>query len=183
MPQARHPSTGRSGPPIFQKFSQADSTTTRKYGGTGLGLAISKQLVELMGGMIGARSNLGEGSTFWFCLSLDLDAHPQATPVPVADLRMLRALIVDDNEVNRRVLHEQITSWGMRSGSLSSGDQVPGHCASKRAWMTTFPNLSSSAKSSKFCGDGVPHEEQKMRGVKRLQAPRPSSVSPELRLV
>jgi signal transduction histidine kinase/DNA-binding response OmpR family regulator len=109
---------------LFQKFSQADSSTTRKYGGTGLGLAISKQLAELMGGSIGARSSLGEGSTFWFTLPLELDTHPQAAPVPVADLRGLRALIADDNEVNRRVLHEQITSWGMRSESLSSGDQV-----------------------------------------------------------
>ena len=109
---------------LFQKFSQADSSTTRKYGGTGLGLAISKQLAELMGGSIGVRSSHGEGSTFWFTLPLELDTHPQAAPVPVADLRGLRALIVDDNEVNRRVLHEQITSWGMRNGSLSSGDNV-----------------------------------------------------------
>ena len=109
---------------LFQKFSQADSSTTRKYGGTGLGLAISKQLVELMGGSIGVRCSLGEGSTFWFTLPLELDTHPQAAPVPVADLRGLRALIVDDNEVNRRVLHDQITSWGMRSESLSSSDKV-----------------------------------------------------------
>jgi signal transduction histidine kinase/DNA-binding response OmpR family regulator len=109
---------------LFQKFSQADSSTTRKYGGTGLGLAISKQLSELMGGSIGVHSTLGEGSTFWFTLPLQLDTHPQAAPVPVADLRGLRAMIVDDNEVNRRVLHEQITSWGMRNGSLSSAGTV-----------------------------------------------------------
>jgi signal transduction histidine kinase/CheY-like chemotaxis protein len=109
---------------IFQKFSQADGSTTRKYGGTGLGLAISKQLVELMGGSIGVRSSVDEGSTFWFVLSLQLDAHPHASPAPVADLKGLRVLIVDDEEVNRRVLHEQVTSWGMRNGSLASGDQV-----------------------------------------------------------
>jgi signal transduction histidine kinase/CheY-like chemotaxis protein len=109
---------------LFQKFSQADGSTTRKYGGTGLGLAISKQLAELMGGSIGVRSSLGEGSTFWFTLPLELDTHPHAAPVPVADLRGLRAMIVDDNEVNRRVLHEQIASWGMRSTSLSSGHHV-----------------------------------------------------------
>jgi PAS domain S-box-containing protein len=109
---------------LFQKFSQADSSTTRKYGGTGLGLAISKQLTELMGGSIGVRSSLGESSTFWFTLPLQLDTHPQAAPVPVADLRALRALIVDDNEVNRRVLRDQIASWGMRNESLSSGDKV-----------------------------------------------------------
>ena len=109
---------------LFQKFSQADSSTTRKYGGTGLGLAISKQLVELMGGSIGVHSRNGEGSTFWFTLPLELDTHPRVAPVPVAVLRELRVLIVDDNEVNRRVLHEQVTSWGMRSASRSAGDQV-----------------------------------------------------------
>jgi len=109
---------------LFRKFSQVDASTTRKYGGTGLGLAISKQLVELMGGSIGVESRPGEGSTFWFTLPLTLDAQPHAAPVPAADLKDLRVLIVDDNEVNRRVLHKQITSWGMRDGSFSSGEQA-----------------------------------------------------------
>jgi signal transduction histidine kinase/ligand-binding sensor domain-containing protein/DNA-binding response OmpR family regulator len=109
---------------LFEKFSQVDASTTRKYGGTGLGLAISKQLVELMGGSIGVESRPGEGSTFWFTVPLTLDAQPHAAPVPVAELRDLRVLIVDDNEVNRRVLHEQIASWGMRNGSFSSGEQA-----------------------------------------------------------
>jgi signal transduction histidine kinase/CheY-like chemotaxis protein len=109
---------------LFQKFSQVDGSSTRLYGGTGLGLAISKQLVELMGGSIGVKSQLGEGSTFWFRLPLPLDEHPQPTPAPAANLQDLRVLIVDDNEVNRRVLHEQVTSWGMRSGSFASGERV-----------------------------------------------------------
>jgi signal transduction histidine kinase/CheY-like chemotaxis protein len=109
---------------LFRKFSQVDASSTRKYGGTGLGLAISRQLVQMMGGSIGVESRLGEGSTFWFTLLLTRDAKPHAAPVPVAELKDLRVLIVDDNEVNRRVLHEQITSWGMRDGRFSSGEQA-----------------------------------------------------------
>jgi CheY-like chemotaxis protein len=108
---------------LFQKFTQVDGSITRKHGGTGLGLAISKQLIDLMGGSIGVSSCVGEGSTFWFTLPLELDAHSHAVPV-AAELRNLRALIVHDNEVNRLALHEHIASWGMRTGSLSSGDQV-----------------------------------------------------------
>jgi PAS domain S-box-containing protein len=109
---------------LFQKFTQGDGSTTRVYGGTGLGLAISKQLVELMGGSIGVDSRPGEGSTFWFQLTLHRDAHSQHRPAPAANLEDLRVMIVDDNEVNRRVLHEQVTSWGMRNGSFASGEKV-----------------------------------------------------------
>ncbi len=109
---------------VFEKFSQVDGSTTRKYGGTGLGLAIAKQLVDLMGGSIAVSSRLGEGSTFSLTLPLALDSNPHAAPVPLDDLRNLRALVVDDNEINRRVLHEQITSWGMRSDSYATGEEA-----------------------------------------------------------
>jgi len=109
---------------LFEEFSQADGSTTRKFGGTGLGLAISRQLVNLMGGEVGVTSQVGKGSTFWFTLPLQLDAQPHAEPVPVADLQGLRVLIVDDNDVNRRMLHEQITSWKMRNGSYASAAQA-----------------------------------------------------------
>jgi signal transduction histidine kinase/CheY-like chemotaxis protein len=109
---------------LFEKFSQVDGSTTRKHGGTGLGLAISKQLVSLMGGTIGVHSSPGIGSTFWFTLPLPLDAESRPAPVPATELRGLRVLIVDDNEVNRRVLHEQITSWEMRNGSTASGEDT-----------------------------------------------------------
>ncbi len=109
---------------LFEKFSQVDGTTTRKYGGTGLGLAISKQLVTLMGGSIGVESQVDKGSTFWFTLPLQLDANPPPEPRPVGDLRGLRVLVVDDNEVNRRVLREQVSSWGLRNSSTSSGDEA-----------------------------------------------------------
>jgi PAS domain S-box-containing protein len=109
---------------LFEKFSQADASTTRRYGGTGLGLAISKRLVELMGGSIHVRSKIEERSTFWFALRLALSSAPEVIPVAATSLLGLRVLIVDDNEVNRRVIHEQITSWGMRNGSYSSGEEA-----------------------------------------------------------
>ena len=109
---------------LFEKFTQADSSTTRKYGGTGLGLAISKQLVELMEGSIHVESHLGEGSTFSFTLPLPLGAEQTPAPAPIADLAGLRVLIVDDNEVNRRIVHEQISSWGMRNGSFASAEDA-----------------------------------------------------------
>jgi signal transduction histidine kinase/CheY-like chemotaxis protein len=109
---------------LFGKFNQVDGSTTRKSGGTGLGLAISKQLVTMMGGEVGVTSQLGKGSTFWFTLPLRLDAEPQAELVPVAELRGLHVLIVDDNEVNRRVLREQISSWEMRSDCYGGAVQA-----------------------------------------------------------
>jgi len=109
---------------LFEKFNQVDASTTRKVGGTGLGLAISKQLVNLMGGEVGVTSQFGKGSTFWFTLPLQLDAQPHAEPAPAADLQGLRVLIVDDNDVNRRMLHEQVSSWKMRNGSFARATQA-----------------------------------------------------------
>jgi PAS domain S-box-containing protein len=106
---------------VFGNFNQLDASTTRTYGGTGLGLAISKQLVELMGGSIGFESEAGIGSTFWFTLPLALDTEPQAAPVLPAELRELRVLCVDDNELNRRVLRDQLSAWGIRNDVVDSG--------------------------------------------------------------
>jgi two-component system sensor histidine kinase/response regulator len=114
---------GDKGSVLFEKFSQVDGSSTRRYGGTGLGLAISKELVELMGGSIGFTSTLGVGSSFWFTVPLQLDASAQAPVNPVA-LERLRVLIVDDNEVNRRVLYEQVSNWGMRYQALPSAEEM-----------------------------------------------------------
>lgn len=105
---------------LFDKFTQADTSTTRRYGGTGLGLAISKQLVKLMGGTIAAKSRVGMGSTFWFILSLPLQQNQPAAVSPHVELARARVLIVDDNSVNRLVLQEQIRVWRMRIGSAAS---------------------------------------------------------------
>ena len=109
---------------LFEKFTQADASTTRKYGGTGLGLAISKQLVELMGGEIGATSQVGAGTTFWFSLGLPLDASTPSVALPPRDLKGVRVLIVDDNAVNRRVLEGQLASWGLQHKSVASGEEA-----------------------------------------------------------
>jgi signal transduction histidine kinase/CheY-like chemotaxis protein/HPt (histidine-containing phosphotransfer) domain-containing protein len=104
---------------LFEAFAQADLSTTRKHGGTGLGLAISAQLVRLMGGEIGVDSEPGKGSTFWFSVPLGLSSIQ--APRPRMDLRGLRVLAVDDNAVNRTILHEHIVGWYMRNGSAESG--------------------------------------------------------------
>ncbi len=108
---------------IFNPFSQADGSTTRKYGGTGLGLAISSELVAGMGGTLMCESVLGEGSTFFFNVPLERvpeDERKRHQP-DSAELAGVRVLIVDDNATNREILEYQTASWSMISESVSSG--------------------------------------------------------------
>ena len=109
---------------LFEQFRQLDGSTTRNYGGTGLGLAICKRLVNLMGGTIGATSRCGDGSTFWFTLPLKVDSRAPVAPVTVDQFKGARVLIVDDSQVNRRVLREQVLSWGMREVSCTCGEEA-----------------------------------------------------------
>jgi signal transduction histidine kinase/CheY-like chemotaxis protein len=106
---------------LFQAFTQADTSTTRRYGGTGLGLAISRQLVTLMGGQIELRSEPGKGTTFEFTAQFDKPAEPRAASGSGRRLEGMRVLVVDDNATNRRILHHHLSSWQMIESSAAGG--------------------------------------------------------------
>jgi CheY-like chemotaxis protein len=109
---------------IFEPFTQADGSTTRKHGGTGLGLAIASHLAQLMGGQLWVESVVGQGSTFHFTARFAVQTSV-LTPLPGADsmnIRDLPVLVVDDNATNRRILHDMLTHWGMRPTVVESGE-------------------------------------------------------------
>ena len=109
---------------LFQAFSQADSSTTRKYGGTGLGLAIAKQLVHLMNGEIGVDSAPGQGSTFWFTAIFAIQPESITIPRPAVNFSGLHVLIVDDNATCRNILQHQLRTWNASCESTESGPQA-----------------------------------------------------------
>lgn len=108
---------------VFQKFSQVDTSATRKHEGTGLGLSISSSLVKLMGGDIGVESKVGEGSTFWFTTELPVHSEEEIKQVIPGDMTGARVLVIDDNAVNRSILAEQMAAWNFDGASTSTGAQ------------------------------------------------------------
>lgn len=115
---------------IFDKFTQADSSTTRLYGGSGLGLTICRQLVHMMGGEIGLDSSPGEGSRFWFEMPLSVAANaavedaPPVAPAAMRDLRELRVLLVDDVEISREVIGLHLRNAGCAVQGARSGEEA-----------------------------------------------------------
>ncbi len=110
---------------IFDSFSQADNSTTRKYGGTGLGLTITARLVELMGGTIGLDSDEGKGSTFHFTLPLQtIPGEATKQTLGTEQLAGATILVVDDNSTNRHVLHDMMLQWGMTPVTVGDGPQA-----------------------------------------------------------
>ncbi|RQO59772.1 histidine kinase [Paucibacter sp. KBW04] len=106
---------------LFQKFSQAETSSSRKHGGTGLGLAISKGLAELMGGTVGVESQPGKGATFWFTAKLEVGEFKARPLLPSVDLRGRRVLVVDDNEHAATVLTDMLAALGFKVETASSG--------------------------------------------------------------
>ncbi|MEM9329999.1 MAG: response regulator [Pseudomonadota bacterium] len=108
---------------VFEKFSQVDTSATRKHEGTGLGLSICRSLIKLMEGKIGVESEFGRGSTFWFEVTLPVHEGTGRPRLPM-DVSGSRILIVDDNEVNRAILSEQMTAWKFDSAAVASGSEA-----------------------------------------------------------
>ncbi len=108
---------------IFEQFSQVDASATRKFEGTGLGLSIASSLTDLMGGEIHVESKLGAGSIFRIDIPFEVHGKQQAAVIPV-DISGARVLVVDDNPVNRSILTEQLSGWGIDNATASSGQEA-----------------------------------------------------------
>ncbi len=126
---------------LFDKFIQADSSTTRKYGGTGLGLSISKHLAELMNGRIWIESREGEGTTVTFtaCFDIQKEHRPSAEPTEFYERKLigLKILIIDDNATNRMILREILSGWGSNPVEAEGGEK--GIAEMERAWQKDEP--------------------------------------------
>ena len=148
---------------LFQSFTQADSSTTRRFGGTGLGLAIAKSIVELMQGEIGVESAPGGGSRFWFTAVLERDAAAPASSARSA-LPPARVLIVDDNASSRAILERYTAAWGLRPHTADNGEEALAalrrhHAAGEPIGLVVLdmrlPDMDGAAVTRQIAGDAT----------------------------
>ena len=127
---------------VFEAFTQADSSTTRKFGGTGLGLAISSRLVSLMGGSLRLESEAGEGSTFWFVSRFGQGGTPakKSRRMRPSEMAGTLVLVVDDNSTNRKILEEMLRSWRMQP-LLAESAAAALQILAQRASSGSLPSL------------------------------------------
>ena len=150
---------------LFQPFTQADSSTSRRYGGTGLGLAISRQLVQLMGGEIGCESEEGRGSCFWFTVRLARRPAGEGSHALPGALGQRRILVVDDNASNRRILQSQLAARGASvecaAGGAAALELVRERCREGRPYDAgvldlLMPGMSGVELARELLAEGVP---------------------------
>jgi len=149
---------------LFMAFSQADGSTTRRFGGTGLGLAITKQLAELMGGAVGVRSEVDRGSTFWFDVHLKSIIGANGAPTADPSLRDVRVLVVEDNATNRSIIEQQLAARGIVVASAPDGE-------------VALRMLRAAARSAPF---EVALLDMKMPGMDGLELARQIKLDPAL---
>jgi len=156
---------------LWESFSQADASTTRRYGGTGLGLTIARQLATLMGGAVGADSEPGRGTTFWFTARLPQAVDAEAPEGPLAQLRGLTGLIIDDNDTNRAIFEQQLHSWGIETFSAASG----------KAALETLRSSASEGKPVDFVV--LDYEMPEMDGLEVARRVRADPAIPAMPIV
>jgi PAS domain S-box-containing protein len=163
---------------IFDSFTQADASTTRRFGGTGLGLTIASQLVALMGGKLSVESEPGAGSTFRFSLPFELRQAPVGSDRPrhVEELRGLTALVVDDNATNRRILNEMMAQWEMRPTVVEGGEAALRSLALASERGTPFDVVLLDFQMPDMDGFEVAQEIRRLPGIQATTIMMLSSV-------
>ena len=155
---------------IFDAFSQAESSTTRKYGGTGLGLAISMRLVTMMGGRLWVQSEAGKGSAFHFTMPVGrADTVSQSDPLELPELAGVSVLIVDDNQTNRRLLEDSVKRWGMVPTVADSARAALQILNRERPLNSKLPVVLTDAHMPEMDGFGFIEEVRKTASLSDLR--------------